>query len=257
MITERLVSALAVGELEQLAAVIADWTTPDYVSIRAIAAAGADPEDRAARVTAMGREFVIDARRRARSDGVRALLNAPPTTHERVLENATRQLAAPGARKPLNVQRLSRETGIPRRTVYNLYSANELATACRRRAQTIWRAHFEQSVLATGADAKRRLFAVIDAIDAWVASDRFRTDQRLCASASFSDRLRDDDLREHLTEIERFATGLASAAHLASPGTFGAFVATSVAGAAAWFDRRAAARAASIGFVERELARRR
>jgi hypothetical protein len=155
------------------------------------------------------------------------------------------------------MQRVSRDTGVPRRTLYNLYSANELAAACRRRAQTVWRAHFEQSVLGANADANRRLFAVFDALDAWVGGDRFRADQLLWARPSFSDRLRDDDSREHLTEIERFATGLATAAGLASPDAFGAFVATSVAGAAAWFDRRATARAASRGFVEREIARRR
>lgn len=257
MISERVVSAYGLAEIEQLAAVIADWSAPDYVTIRAIVAAGTDADERAARLTAMGREFVVDVCRRMRNDGAAALLAAPPTPHERILENATRQLAACGGRKPLTMQRLSRETGIPRRTLYNLYAANDLAAACRRRAQTIWRAHFEYGVLGASKDTKRRLFAVIEAIDAWVGSDRFRADQLLWSRASFSDRPRDDDLREHLTEIERFATGLASAARLASPGAVGAFVATSVAGAAAWFDRRAAARAASVGFLERELARRR
>jgi hypothetical protein len=141
--------------------------------------------------------------------------------------------------------------------LYNLYAATELDAACRRRSQTIWRARFEHTVLTATADPKRRLFAVVDAIDAWVGSRRFRVDQALSARASITERLQDDDVREHLAEIERFAAELGIAARLASPGVFAAFVATSVAGAVAWYDRRAAARASSIVFVERELARRR
>jgi len=252
-----IIPALAPGTREQLAAVAGDWSAPDFVCIRAVAAAGTESEERVARLTAMGREFVIDARRRARDDGVAALLAAAPSPHERILENATRQLAAAAGRGRLTIQRLSRDTGIPRRSVYNLYAADGLAAACRRRAQTVWRAHFEQTVLRASADPARRLFAVFDALDGWVASARFRADQVLCAHASFSDRLRDDDLREHLAEVERFATRLAEAARLASPEAFGSFTATSVAGAAAWFDRRAAARAASVSFVERAIATRR
>ena len=250
-------SALAPSTREQLAAVAGDWTAPDFVCIRAVAAAGTESEERVARLTAMGREFVIDARRRARDDGAAALLAAAPSQHERILENATRQLAAAAGRGRLTIQRLARDTGIPRRSVYNLYAADELAAACRRRAQTVWRAHFAHTVLDASADATRRLFAVFDALDGWVGSARFRADQALCAHASFSDHLRDDDLREHLVEVERFATQLAEAARLASPDAFGSFVATSVAGAMAWYDRRTAARSASIAFVERELARRR
>jgi hypothetical protein len=257
MVPEPRCCQLAPGEAEGAVAVLADWNAPGYVCIRALAAVSGDADERVARLTAMGREFVADVRRAVRCDGVRALLAASPSLHERVLESATRQLVVSGGREPLAMQQLSRDVAIPRRTLYNLYAANDLAAACRRRAQTIWRAHFEQSVLGAAAEPKSRLFALVDALDRWVSSDRFRADQMLCARASFSDRLRDDDLREHLTEIERFATGLAVAARLASPGAFGAFIATSVAGAAAWFDRRAAARAASVGFVERELARRR
>jgi hypothetical protein len=112
-------------------------------------------------------------------------------------------------------------------------------------------------VLRASVNPRARLFAVIEAIDAWVASDRFRADQILCARPSFAQRLADDDLREHLAEIDRFATALGVAAGLSSPHAFGAFGAASVAGAAGWFDRRAAARDAGIGCVERELARRR
>jgi len=252
-----IVSALAPRTREQLAAVIGDWTAPDFVCIRAVAAAGTDSDERMARLSAMGREFVIDARRRARDGGVAALLAAAPSQHERILENATRQLVAASGRGRLTIQRLARDTGIPRRSVYNLYAATELAAACCRRAQTVWRAHFQQTVLDASADATGRLFAVIDALDAWVGSERFRADQLLVARASFSDRARDDDLREHFAEIERFAAGLAQAARLASPDAFGSFVATTVAGSAAWFDRRTAARAASVGFVDRAIASRR
>jgi hypothetical protein len=49
---------------------------------------------------------------------------------------------------------------------------------------------------------------------------------------------------------------LAADARIAAPNAFGAFVATSVAGAAAWFDRRDAARAASTDFVEHLMERR-
>jgi hypothetical protein len=246
--------ALAADDVARLAAVLADWSARDYVTIRAVAVAAADADERVARLTAMGREFVVEARRRARYDGVAALLAAAPSAHERILENATRQLVSAGR---VTMQRVSRDTGIPRRTLYNLYAAAGLAAACRRRAQTVWRAHFEESVLGTSADPARRLFAAIDALDAWAGSPRFRADLTLCARASFSDRLRDDDLREHLAEIERFAARLGTQARLVAPDAFGGFVATSVAGAAAWFDRRAAARAAGIDFVERALARRR
>jgi len=243
--------------LEQLGAAIAGGTTPDYVSIRAIVAAGTERDDHVARLTAMGREFVTDVRRRARNGGVRALLAESPSLHERLLESATRQIAADDGRELVTMQRLSRESGIPRRTLYNLYAATELDAACRRRRQTIWRARFELTVLAATPDPKRRLFALVDAFDAWVGSDRFRVDLALSARPSITNRPQDDDVREHLAEVDRFARELGVAARLASPGAFAAFIATSVAGAAAWYDRRAAARAASIAFVECEIARRR
>ena len=242
---------------DQLTAALADARARDYVTIRAIVAASDERDERVPRLTAMGREFVTDVRHRARTGSVVALLAEPPTVHERVLESATRQIVADDGRELVTMQRLSRETGIPRRTLYNLYAATALDAACRRRSQTIWRARFQHAVLAATNDPKRRLFAVVDALDAWVGSERFRVDQALSARPAITDRSQDDDLREHLAEIDRFATELGSAARLASPGAFAAFVATAVAGAVALYDRRAAARSASIAFVERELARRR
>ncbi|HWT04807.1 MAG TPA: hypothetical protein VN224_03550 [Xanthomonadales bacterium] len=256
MATEQRIFAIVAGVREQLAAAVADGSARDYVTIRAIAAASSERDDRVARLTAMGRDFVTDVRRRARTGGVAALLAEPPSLRERVLESATRQIVADDGRELVTMQRLARDSGIPRRTLYNLYAAAELDAACRRRSQTIWRVRFEHAVLAATADPKRRLFAVIDALDAWVGSKRFRVDLALSARPRITERPQDDDLREHLAEIDRFATELGVAARLASPSVFAAFVAMSVAGAAAWYDRRAAARAASIVFVERELARR-
>jgi hypothetical protein len=254
---QRANTELSAAQLQRLAAAITDPAAADYVRIRAIVAAADERDDRLARLTSMGREFIAGVRRCVRYDGVGALLADPPTLHERVLESATRQIVAADGRDLVTMQRLARDAAIPRRTLYNMYSAHDLTAACRRRAQTIWRARFEHAVLGAGVDPKRRLFAVIEALDSWVASERFRADQILCARPSFTQRLQDDDLREHLAEIDRFATALGAAARLASPAAFGAFVAASVAGAAGWFDRRAAARAAGVGFVERELARRR
>ena len=242
---------------EQLAGAIDGGSAHDYVTIRAIVATGHERDDRIARLTAMGREFVTDVRRRARDGEVAALLAEPPSLHERVLEIATRQIVADDGRQLVTMQRLSRDGGIPRRTLYNMYSATQLDAACRRRSHTIWRARFEHAVLAATADPKRRLFALVDVLDGWVGSDRFRADQALIARASITERTEDDDLREHLAEIDRFAAELGAAARLASPAAYAAFVATSVAGAVAWHDRRGAARAASVAFVEREIARRR
>jgi hypothetical protein len=243
--------------LEQLGAAIADATAPDYVTIRAIVAAGTERDDRVARLTAMGREFVTDVRRRTRNGGVCALLAEPPSLRERVLESATRQIVVDDGRELVTMQQLSRDSGIPRRTLYNVYAATELDAACRRRRQTIWRARLERVVLAATTDPRRRLFAIVDALDAWAGSDRFRVDLALWPRASITNRSRDDDLREHLAEIDRFAMGLAVAARLASPAAFAAFITVSIAGAAAWYDRRAPARAACSAFVEREIARHR
>ena len=241
---------------DRFAAVLADGAAPGYVCVRAIIATAGERDNRLAWLTAMGRDFVTEVRRRICAGDAAALLEEPPSVREGILEHATRQLAAGDGRKPLAMQKLSRDSGIPRSTLSHLYSATQLDTACRRRSQTIWRARFERTVLAATDDPRRRLFAVFDAFDAWVASPRFRADQALCARPSITARLQDDDLREHLSEVDRFATALGIAAGLASPSAFAAFVTTSVAGAAAWYDRRAAARAASVAFVERELTRR-
>jgi AcrR family transcriptional regulator len=236
-----------------LSAAVADPAMPDYVAIRALAALAGD--ERIARLTAMGRQFVADVRRRAQQAGPAALLADAPNVLERVLETATRQIVR-GAPHGLTMWTVSREAGIPRRTLYNLYaSSDELVGACRRRAQTLWRARFEQRVLGSDPRPVRRLFSVVDAIEAWVRSERFRDDEVLRALPSFADDVRADDLREHLAEIDRFATGLALDAGVPAPHAFGAFVATAVAGASAWFDRRGAARAASVTFVERLIAR--
>ena len=242
---------------ERFAEVLADGTAPGYVSIRAIVALADEHDDRLARVTAMGREFVTEVRRRVRAGETGTLLAESPNQLEQILESATRQIVACDGRRLPVIQALARDTGMPRRTLCKLYSAAALDAACRRRAQTLWRARFEYAVLTATNDPKRRLLAVIDMFDAWVRSNRFRADLALSARPSGGCRLQDDDLREHLAEVDRFATALGVAARLASPSTFAAFVATSVAGAVAWYDRRASARSASIAFVEREIARHR
>ncbi len=95
----------------------------------------------------------------------------------------------------------------------------------------------------------RRLFLVVDAIAAWVASERFRDDQVL--RPALSDEVQGNDLREHLAAVERFATRLAQHAQVAEPRAFGIFIATNVAGAAAWVDYGDEAHAAARTFVER------
>ncbi len=251
MTRELSLDVLAADARASLAAALADCTAPGYVTVRALVALGDERDDRVARFTAMGRQFVTDVRRRVRQAGVDALLNDVPSVDERVLDTAARQVAERGG-DGLTMQAVAAEARIPRRTLYNLYSGSgELVGACCRRAQTIWRARFEQRVRSAQPEAKQRLFAVVEAIDAWVASDRFRPDQALCARPAFAGALRDDDFREHLAEIDRFATLLAVDALVTVPGAFGAFTATSIAGAAAWFDRREAARAASVAFIER------
>ncbi|MBV8367583.1 MAG: TetR/AcrR family transcriptional regulator [Candidatus Eremiobacteraeota bacterium] len=247
---ERLGASCA-GERDVLAAAIADPATPDYAVVRALAALGGESNERLARFTGMGREFVVEVRRRAACDGAAAVLAGAPSVCERILESATEQIVASG-RRDVEMRALCAAARVPRRTLYNLYSSStDLVQTCQRRAQTIWRARFEQRVVRSSTDARGRLFAVVDAIDAWVGSTRFRADLLLVARPSLASELRDDDLREHLAEIERFATALAADARVRGPHAFGAFVATSVAGASAWFDRRAAARTASVAFVER------
>jgi AcrR family transcriptional regulator len=237
------------GERARLAAAIVDGRSADYVTIRAVTALSEAAHDRIARLTGMGRQFAVDVRRRVREAGACALLGDEPSLAERILETATHQIVQPG--REFTMRTVSDETGIPRRTLYNAYpSSTDLLDACRRRAQTIWRARFEQRVLAPQSGALRVL-AVVDAIEAWVGSERFHHDQALRARASFAKDLRDDDLRDHLAEVDRFATALAADAGLCAPAEFGAFVATLVAGATGWFDRPGAARAASVAIVER------
>jgi len=249
---ERL-GAWRAGERDLLAAAIVDPATPDYAVVRALTALGEESNERLARLTGMGREFVVEVRRRAARDGAGAVLADAPSVCERILESAVEQIVRSG-RREVEMSAVCAEARVPRRTLYNLYrSSADLVQTCQRRAQTIWRARFEQRVLRSGADARQRLFAVVDVIDAWVGSERFRADLLLVAPPSLASELRADDLREHLAEIERFATALANDALIAAPHEFGAFVATSVAGASAWFDRRAAARTASVAFVERSI----
>jgi AcrR family transcriptional regulator len=241
------------GERELLAAAIVDPATPDYAVVRALTALGDDSNERLARFTGMGRQFVVEVRRRAARDGAAAMLADAPSVSERILESATEQIVRSG-RRDVEMRALCAEARVPRRTLYNLHSSSsDLVQTCQRRAQTIWRARFEQRVLRSGTGARERLFAVVGEIDEWVGSERFRADLLLVARPSLASELRDDDLREHLAEIERFATALAADARIAAPREFGAFVATSVAGASAWFDRRAAARTASVAFVERSI----
>src|SRR6202035_2234390 len=201
---------LHAAERGRLAAVISHWGTADYLTVRALTALSDDANDRIARFTAMGRPFVADVRRRVRESGAAALLAEAPSVAECILETATHQLARPG-RRGLTMRTVSDETGIPRRTLYNLCSSNgSLIQMCQRRGQTIWRARFEQRVLATAASAAEQVLGIVDVLDEWVASERFRRDQALCAPPSFAAELRDDDLREHLAEIDRFATALAA-----------------------------------------------
>ena len=252
---ERL-GAWRAGEYDLLAAAIVDPATPDYAVVRALTALGDESHERLARFTGMGRQFVVEVRRRAARDGAAVLLADAPSVGERILESATEQILRSG-RRDVEMCTVCADARVPRRTLYNLYSSSgELVQTCQRRAQTIWRARFEQRVLRSGTSGRERLFAVVDVIDAWVGSERFRADLLLVARPSLASELREDDLREHLAEIERFATALAADARSAAPHEFGAFVATSVAGASAWFDRRAAARTASVAFVERSIGAR-
>jgi AcrR family transcriptional regulator len=240
-------------EREILGAALACWSTPDHAAVRALAVLGDGTHERIARLTAMGREFVLEARRCAREAGARALLAAELSDEERILEAATRRIVQPGPRE-LTLSTVSDETGIPVRTLYNRgMSSGELIEMCRRRAQTIWRARFEQRVLRATPHAPERLLAALEVVAEWVGSERFPRDQLLRARPSFTPELRDDALREHLAEIERFGTSLAASAELRAPGEYGAFIATVVAGAAAWFDRREPARAASMRAVERMI----
>jgi hypothetical protein len=133
--------ALPADDRERLTAAIVHSSMPDYGAVRALAVLSDD--DRIGRFTAMGRHFVADVRRRVRAAGAQAVLDEPPSVHERVLETATRQIVLGGPRG-LTMASVVREAGVPRRSLYNLYATNgALVDACRRRAQTLWRARFE------------------------------------------------------------------------------------------------------------------
>jgi AcrR family transcriptional regulator len=238
---------LAAAERQRFEAAIVDETTPGYVAVRALIALGDETNERLARSTAMGREFVAGMRQRVAEGQGRAVLTERPTTAERVLETATAQIVAAG-RCELAIGSVSAALGIPRRTLYHLYSASELIDACQRRALTMWRAGFVQRIQRAKADDVERLFLVVDAIAAWIGSERFHGDQVLRPALSAEPR--GDELREHMNAVVRFAIGLAQQAQVAEPGAFGIFVATNVEGAAAWIDHREEAHALAIAFVE-------
>ena len=237
-------------ERRRLAAVVSAWETADFVAVRALAALSEEAPERLGRFTAMGRQFIVDVRRRVHERGADPVLGEPASAAERVLETASDQIVQRGPRE-VTMSAVADAARVPRRSLYNMYSGSgELVEACRRRGRTMWRARFEQCILSEG-DAEMRLFAVIDTLDGWVGSERFQRDQTLMAQPSFAPGADAGGLREHFTEIEHFANGLALAAKLRAPAEFSAMVTTLAAGAAAWFDRRAAARAVSIAVIER------
>jgi hypothetical protein len=244
----------AAAERKRFEAAIADEATPGYVAVRALIALGDETPERLARSTAMGREFVANVRRQVVEGKGAAVLTERPTTVERVLDTATGQIIAAG-RCELAFGGVSAALGIPRRTLHRLFTASELLEACQRRALTMWRARFVQRIQRADADDVERLYIVVDAIAAWVGSERFHGDQVL--RPAFSADARDDELREFYAAIERFATSLAHRAQLKDPRAFGIFVVTNVAGAAAWLDRREEAHAAAHAFVERLTGARR
>jgi AcrR family transcriptional regulator len=244
--------SVPVGGMDQrrteLDRALGDESTPRYVAVRALIALSGENNERLARATAMGREFVGAVRRRVAEGRAASLLAEKPSAVERVLDAATAQLVAAG-RMELGIGGVAAAAGIPRRTLYRLYGADELIDACQRRATALWRARFQRRVERAEASDAERLFLVVDAIADWVGSERFHDDQMLRPLLSAD--ARGDELREHITAIARFATGIAQRAQIAEPHGFGIFVATSVIGAAAWIDRRDEAHAAAIAVVER------
>lgn len=236
------------AERERFEAAIVAETTPGYVAVRALIALGGETNERLARSTAMGREFVAGVRRRVADGKGAALFAERPSTVERVLDTATEHIVAAG-RCELAIGSVSATLGIPRRTLHRLYTATELLEACQRRALTIWRARFECRIRRVDADDVERLFLVADAIADWVGSDRFHGDQVL--TPPLSAEARGEELRDFFAALERFATALAQQAQVAEPRAFGTFVAINVAGAPAWFDRCEEAHALAVAFVER------
>jgi AcrR family transcriptional regulator len=236
------------AERERFEAAIVGETTPGYVTVRALIALGGESTERLARSTAMGREFVAGVRRRVAAGQSAGLLTDRPSTAERVLETATGLIVAAG-RCELAIGSVSAALGMPRRTLYRVYSANKLVEACQRRAMTIWRSWFARRIERAKVNHVERLFVAVDTIADWAGSERFYGDQvlwpALCRDA------RGDELREHTAAIDRFATELARRADVADAHAFGIFVATSVIGAAAWIDDREKAHALATAFVER------
>jgi AcrR family transcriptional regulator len=239
---------LSAAERKRFEAAIVDETTPGYLAVRALIALGDETIERLAHTTASGRQLVVAVRRRVAEGKIAGLLTEKPTTAERILETATAQILAAG-RSEVAIGTVAAAVGIPRRSLYRLYAPSELIQACQRRAMTIWRARFERRIQQAEATAVERLFLVVDDIAAWVGSERFHADQVL-RPASVMD-VRGNELREHLTAIVLFATGLAQEAHVAEPRSFGTFVAINVVGASAWIDRRTEAYSLAIAFVER------
>jgi AcrR family transcriptional regulator len=238
--------ALSSAERTALEAAIVAETTPDYVVVRALIALGEETPDRLARVTAMGREFVTGARRYVHAGRAVELLRKRPSSTERLMEAATERLIATGGRE-ISIADVAGAVGIARRSLHRRYSSRTLIDACRRRALTIWRSRFVRHIRNTCDDPVDRLFCVVDVLAAWTASERFRVDLTLWPTLSGD--ASGDDLREHLDAVARFGTQLAEEAVVANARAFGAFVATNVAGAAAWRDRPDEAYAAAVAFV--------
>lgn len=247
---------LRADERRRLAAAVRAWDTADYVGVRALTALSDEGPERLGRFTAMGRQFVVDVRRRVRERGAEAMLGEAASAAERVLETATDQIVERGPRE-VTMSAVARLARVPRRSLYNMHAARgELVDASRRRGQTVWRARFEQRVLAAAEEAEPRLYAIVDAIDEWVLSPRFARDRALLARPSFTTERSADDLRDHFAEVERFATTLARDAGLSAVAEFGALVTTLVAGSAAWHERREASRATSVAMIQRLVAQR-
>jgi AcrR family transcriptional regulator len=244
--------SVPVGGMDQrrieLDRALGDESTPTYVAVRALIALSGENNERLARATAMGRKFVAAVRRRVAEGRAASLLTEKPSAIERVLDAATAQLVASG-RAELAIGGVAAAADIPRRTLYRLYGADELIDACQRRATTVWRARFQRRVERADVSDAERVFVVVDAIADWVGSERFRDDQVL--RPLLSAEARGDELREHITAIARFSTGIAQRAQIAEPHGFGIFVAMSVIGAAAWIDRPDESHAAAIAVVER------
>jgi AcrR family transcriptional regulator len=236
------------SDAQMLDAVLADETVPYHVAVRAMIAGVGETNERLARMTAMRREFVAGIRRRAAAGGARAVLQEPPTAVERVLDAATAHIVAAG-RPQIAIGDVVAAVGIPRRTLYRSYARDGLVDACQRRATTLWRARFVRRIETAETTDAERVFVVLDAIADWVGSSRFADDQLLQVPAAAD--ARGDDLREHVSIIERFAAGVAERAQSEASRAFGIYVATSVLGAAACLGRRDEAHAAAVATVER------